>query len=50
MDSITAVAVTSVSSANVSGALIRCQRTCAAKKVENRMAMPAASRAFAVTA
>ena len=50
IDSSTATTVTSASSTNVSVAGRRCQSACAAKNVEKRMAMAAASSAFDVTA
>ena len=49
IDSSTATAVTSESSANAAATGIRCHSACAAKKVENRIATAAASSAFAVT-
>jgi hypothetical protein len=49
IDNRTASAVTAASSAKVRTVGIRFQRACAAKKVEKRIAMAAASSAFAVT-
>ena len=49
IDSSTAVAVTSASSPNAADAGIRFHSACAAKNVENRIAIAAASIALAVT-
>ena len=49
IDSSTASAVTSASRPNVTSAGIRFQSACAAKNVAKRIAMAAASSAFAVT-